>query len=82
MGSAQPRRPRGVVVGELSAVPARAQAVPLGRVGTMLEVAHGGGGGWWRWRESNPRPQTTIQDFSGRSWLVVLLGPYALTSTS
>ena len=37
---------------------------------------------WWRWRESNPRPQTTIQDFSGRSWLVVLLGPYALTSTS
>ena len=36
----------------------------------------------WRWRESNPRPQTTIQDFSGRSWLVVLLGPYALTSTS
>jgi hypothetical protein len=36
----------------------------------------------WRWRESNPRPQTTIQDFSGRSWLLVLLGPYALPSKS
>jgi hypothetical protein len=22
----------------------------------------------WRWRESNPRPRATIQDFSGRSW--------------
>ena len=29
----------------------------------------------WRWRESNPRPRTTNQNFSGRSWLGVLSAP-------
>ena len=29
----------------------------------------------WRWRESNPRPRATNQDFSGRSWLSVFLAP-------
>jgi len=31
----------------------------------------------WRWRESNPRPSTPSQGFSGCSLLGVLLGPGA-----
>jgi hypothetical protein len=37
---------------------------------------------WWRWRESNPRPSSMFQGFSGRSLFDVLLGPGAHTGKS
>lgn len=35
---------------------------------------------WWRWRESNPRPMTWNQGFSGRSLQLLFSAP-ALTQT-
>lgn len=35
----------------------------------------------WRWRESNPRPSASTQDFSGRSLLVAFLSPSTRTDS-
>ncbi len=40
------------------------------------------GGGWWSWRESNPRPRASNQVFSGCSQCCRFLSPGARTDTS
>ena len=47
---------------------------PAGQICSDLRVHEG-----WRWRESNPRPSASTQDFSGRSLLVAFLSPSTRT---
>jgi hypothetical protein len=52
----------------ISGYPSRARPAPEGVSSWTTEVPRGHArGGWWRWRESNPRPRTIVRGFYERS---------------